>query len=102
TVTASYSGDASFAASSATLVGGQRVDQAGTSTVLVSSTNPSVFGQGLTFTATISSGDAGTPTGTVQFQIDGSDAGGPVSVTTADGVTAASLSNTSLTVGSHT
>src|SRR5207245_1218502 len=74
TVTASYSGDGSFVGSSATLAGGQTVDQASTSTVLVSSANPSVFGQALTFTATISIGDpgAGTPTGTVQFQIDGS------------------------------
>src|SRR5207237_1166054 len=75
-----------------------------TGTVLVSSANPALFGQTLSFTATISIGDpsAGTPTGTVQFQIDGSDAGSPVSVSTSGDVTTASFSTTSLAVGSHT
>src|SRR5207302_5220124 len=102
TITASYGGDDSFAGSSGTLAGGQTVDQAGTSTVLVSSANPALFGQTLTFTATVSIGDpgAGTPTGTVQFTIDGSDAGRPVLVSTAAGVTTASFSTTSLAVGS--
>src|SRR5207247_1308204 len=75
-----------------------------TTTSVGSSVSASVFGQSVTFTATISIGDpsAGTPTGTVQFQIDGSDAGSPVSVSTSDGVTTASFSITSLAVGSHT
>src|SRR5207237_8350064 len=69
-----------------------------TTTSVGSSVSASVFGQSVTFTATISIGDPGT----VQFQIDGSDAGSPVSVSTSDGVTTASFSIASLAVGSHT
>jgi hypothetical protein len=49
------------------------VNQAGSSTALVSSVNPSVFGQSVTFTATVSANapSSGTPTGTVTF-LDGS------------------------------
>ncbi len=55
----------------------------GTTTTLISSSNPSVFGQSVTFTATVS-GDAGTPSGTVTFS-DGSTSLGtaPLSGTTA-------------------
>jgi len=72
--------------------------------VLVSSAKPSAFGQALTFTATISitAPGAGTPSGTVQFRIDGSNFGSAAGVSTAGGVTTASLSTTSLAVGSHT
>src|SRR5207302_62447 len=75
-----------------------------TTTGVGSSPSTAVFGQALTFTATVSIANpgAGMATGTVQFQIDGSDAGSPVSVSTADGVTTASFSMTSLAVGSHT
>ncbi|HLJ93103.1 MAG TPA: Ig-like domain repeat protein, partial [Gemmataceae bacterium] len=104
TVTASYSGDDFLIGSSGTLAGGQAINQASTTAVVVSSANASAFGQNVTFTATINVGDAGAgiPTGTVQFQIDGSDVGAPVNVTTTDGVTSASFSTSSLTVGSHT
>src|SRR5207253_976109 len=104
TVTASYSGDRSFAGSSGTLASGQTVDQASTSTGLVSSANPALFGQTLTFTATVSIGDpgAGMATGTVQFQIDGSDAASPLGVSTSGPARPASDLITSLAVGSHT
>ena len=49
----------------------QTVNAANTSTVLGSSANPSVFGQSVTFTATVSdasTGSTGTPTGTVTFK----------------------------------
>jgi uncharacterized repeat protein (TIGR02543 family) len=39
----------------------------GTSTAVTSSLNPSSFGQSLTFTATVTPGKPGTPTGTVTF-----------------------------------
>src|SRR5262249_22700581 len=67
-------------------------------------TNPSIFGQNATFTATISiaAPGAGTPSGTVQFQIDGSNSGSPVNISTSGGVTSASFSTTTLAVGSHT
>src|SRR5207237_4225638 len=101
TITANYSGDSSFANSSGSLSGGQTVNKANTSTALSSSLNPSTAGQNVTFTATISihAPAAGTPTGTVQFQMDGSNAGSPVNVNTTGGVTTASFSSSTLTVG---
>jgi hypothetical protein len=57
---------------STTVTDSQAVNQASTSTTLVSSANPSAFGQSVTFTATVSANapGAGTPTGTVSF-LDG-------------------------------
>jgi hypothetical protein len=103
TVTASYSGDGNFAASIATVIT-QTAAKASTSTILAASANPSVTGQAVSFTATISpvAPGAGVPTGTVQFIVDGSTAGGPVSVSSAGGVVTASFSATSLAVGTHT
>jgi Bacterial Ig-like domain (group 3)/Abnormal spindle-like microcephaly-assoc'd, ASPM-SPD-2-Hydin len=51
-----------------------------TKTVLISSVNPSVAGQSVTFTATASAttAAAGIPTGTVQFSVNGTPAGAPV------------------------
>jgi sugar lactone lactonase YvrE len=100
-VTASYTGDASFAASSGTLLGGQPVNQASTSAVVVSSATPVVLGQAVTFTTTVGAQDpgVGTPTGTVQFYIDGNPAGGPVSI---GGSGTAMFSTATLPVGVHT
>src|SRR5205807_216801 len=101
-VTASYSGDGNFAVSSGTLSGGQVVtSKVATTTAVGSSVNPSVSGQSLTFTAIISVQGSGTPTGTVQFQVDGSNAGSAVSVSTTGGVTTASFSTATLAVGTH-
>src|SRR5262249_55402737 len=52
-----------------------------TITTVVGSANPSVYGQPVTFTATVAPagpGVGGVPTGTVQFQIDGVNLGAPV------------------------
>jgi len=51
-----------------------------TQTVLISSVNPSVATQSVTWTATVSAttAAAGTPTGTVHFSINGTPAGAPV------------------------
>jgi MBG domain (YGX type)/Bacterial Ig-like domain (group 3) len=57
----------------------------------------SVYGQTDTFTATVTSG-GGTPTGTVQFQVDGSNVGSPV---TLSGGTA-NFSTSAIIVGGHT
>ena len=75
-----------------------------TSAVVSSSVNPAASGQSVTFTATINivSFGVGTPTGTVQFVVDGVNAGSPVSVTTSGGVTTASFTTSALTVGTHT
>src|SRR5205807_4405070 len=91
------------AASSSTAIT-QTVAKASSTTAVVSSANPSASGQNVTFTATISvtAPGMGTLTGTVQFQVDGSNAGSPVSVSTIGGVTTASFSTTTLTGGSHT
>ena len=53
--------------------GGQTVTLPVTSTILTSACNPSVYGQTVTFTATVSgtSAGAGTPTGTVTFEDGG-------------------------------
>ena len=65
TITASYAGDANYIASSNTA--SLTVNPPATSTALSSSNNPSVSGQSVTFTATIT---GNTPTGTVNF-VDG-------------------------------
>ena len=68
-ITAAYGGDASFNGGTSNSVD-QVVQKADTSTALVSSVNPSKFGQAVTFTATVSvvAPGAGTPTGTVTFK----------------------------------
>jgi hypothetical protein len=69
-ITASYNGDANFAASSQALteqVSAPATPQA-TTTALVVSVNPAVVGQAVTFTATVRGpAGSGTPTGTVVF-----------------------------------
>jgi hypothetical protein len=65
-ITAVYGGDTNFNTStSAPLT--QVVNKADTTTTLVSSSSTTVFGQSLTFTATVTS-TQGTPTGTVTFK----------------------------------
>ena len=78
-ITAIYSGDADFLTStSAPLT--QTVNKDATTTALSSSVNPSVSGQSVTFTATVTANPpgAGTPTGTVTFQDGGVDIAGCV------------------------
>jgi sugar lactone lactonase YvrE len=95
-ITAIYAGNANFVGSEATLT--QTVSKAATNIVLATSPNPTVVGQSVTLTATISVTFAGTgtPTGTVTF-LDGTttlDVG-----TLAAGV--ATYSTNTLAVGSH-
>jgi Ca2+-binding RTX toxin-like protein len=77
---ASYSGDSNFTLSLDALV--QTVNQAATGAQVTSSANLAVYGQPVTFTATVSniSGTGVTPMGTVQFVVDGSDLGSPVTM----------------------
>ncbi len=72
---------------------------AASTSVLVSSVNPALPGSNVTFTATVSAvpPGAGTPTGFVQFRIDGSPAGAPVALSSGS----ASYSTDTLTHGSH-
>lgn len=103
TVTADYSGYAagefSYLGSTGTLTGGQVVNSgtASTSTSVSSSVNPSVYGQNVLFTATVSSA-SGTPSGTVQFVMDGANFGSPVTLSSGS----ASAQTAGLAVGTHT
>lgn len=69
-VTANYTATGSFTGGSGSLSGGQTVNKANTSSTVVSSLNPSPYGQSVTFTATVAavSPGAGAPTGTVDFK----------------------------------
>jgi hypothetical protein len=69
-VSANYTATGSFTASSGSLSGGQTVNKANTSSTVVSTLNPSSYGQSVTFTATVAavSPASGTPTGTVDFK----------------------------------
>ena len=98
-ITVSYSGDSDFnASSSLTLT--QVVNKADTATTVTSSVNPSILHQAVTFTAMIgvTTPGAGTPTGTVQFQVDGAKFGAPVPLAG----NSASLTTASLGPGPHT
>ncbi len=69
-ITAIYSGDANFLASTSAPVQ-QTVNKVPTNTVLASSHNPSNFGQAVSFTATVSSGNGNPPGGEVVTFKDG-------------------------------
>ena len=70
-----------------------------TTTTVASSVNPSVFGQAVTFTATVNADAGGTASGgTVQFQVDGANFGAPV---TLSGGAATSSSTSTLSTGTH-
>jgi len=97
-ITAVYGGDGNFSTSTSPALN-QRANQAGGSTTVVSSANPSSSGQAVTLKATVSavSPGSGTPTGTVTFY-DGSTTLGSA---TLGGTGAASFTTSSLSVGSH-
>jgi hypothetical protein len=80
---------------SAPAIGNVATTKAATSTGLVSSLNPSFFGQSVTFTANVS-GTGGTPSGTVTFTVDGI-AQTPVSLSGGS----AQYITSSLAVGTH-
>ena len=74
--------------------------EAKTSTSVSSSENPSYYNDNVTFSATVTntSGNGGTPTGSVQFYIGGTTFG--TAVTLSNGVAVSNAIN-SLTVGAH-
>ena len=75
TLTALYEGDAHFLSSTSGPVS-LTVSPASPAVFLVSSDNPSSFGQSVTFTATVPSG----ATGTIQFRDGAANLGGPVTL----------------------
>jgi streptogramin lyase len=97
-LTAMYNGDANFHTSTSAAIS-QTVNRASTATTLMSSANPSVFGQAVTFTVTVSavSPGASTPSGTVTFRDGGVSIG---SGTLSGGST--TFTDSSLSLGIHT
>ena len=72
------------------------VNAAAATTAVASSKNPTVFGQAVTFTATVSA-TAGTPTGTVTF-LDGAST---IGTATLDSTGAGAFTTSALAVGNH-
>ncbi|HWD07580.1 MAG TPA: Ig-like domain-containing protein, partial [Actinomycetota bacterium] len=99
TITAAYGGSFDFNASTGTLSPDQVVNAAPTTLSLTSSVNSSVFGEGVSFTASVTATSSGTPGGSVQFGIDGADVGTTQTLVAGQ---ASSDSITDLAVGSHT
>jgi autotransporter-associated beta strand protein len=97
-ITAVYGGDTNFTTSTSSTLS-QAVNQDSSSSVLASASNPWVFGQSVTFTATVTSNSpgAGTPTGIVTFM----DGATTLGTNTLDGSGQATLSTSALSVGSH-
>jgi hypothetical protein len=96
-ITASYGGDTNFNPSSSSALS-QTVNKGATTITSISSANPSVFGQGVIFSAAVAPAapGAGSPTGTVTFQ-DGATSLGTSGITNGQ----ASFTTSSLAVGSH-
>jgi predicted outer membrane repeat protein len=99
-IIAVYSGDSTYANSAATLT--QQVVQAGSTTSLSSSANPSPLGQPVTFTVTLGALDpnAGTPSGTVNFY-DGTTLLGTATLSVVNGQVQATFTTAALGLGTH-
>jgi hypothetical protein len=100
TVDAAYGGSVSYVASNGSLAGGQTVGIGATTTAVSSSANPSVWGETVIFTATVSPVPpaSGVPTGAVVFTLDGA----PQPAVPLNGLGQASLITSSLAIGPHT
>src|SRR6185503_13770743 len=96
-ITADYSGDGNFLLSTGSLT--QTVNKANTTTTVTGSPNPSVFGQSVTFTATVVSGTLAMTDGTVTFKEGTIVLAGPIAV---DSQGKASFSTSALNAGTHT
>jgi hypothetical protein len=94
-ITARYSGDAHFAASTSPVLP-QSITKAATSIVLTSSPYASRFGQPVAFYAAVKSATSGTPTGTVTFK-DGTTILGTGTLSLGH----AKFTTTKFTVGTH-
>ena len=100
-IVATYAGTVNYKTSSDTVSEG--VQQLGTTTTIGDSTGSSIYGLPVTFTATIapSPGGSASPTGTVSFEDNGSTGLGSAPVSTASGVTTATLTLSNLPAGAH-
>lgn len=100
TITALYSGDATYGDSAAFLT--QTVNLSATTSSLTSSVNPSQLNQSVTFTDTVTpQGNSATPTGNVTF-LDGTTILGTGTLALVGGLDQATFSTSSLTGGTHT
>jgi hypothetical protein len=97
-LTAQYPGDANSASATSSPLS-QIVNKNASSTTLASTPNPSVFGQAITLTASVTgpAGTSGTPSGSVTFS-DGTSA---IGTSNLDSNGRATLSISSLSVGTH-
>lgn len=97
TVTATYGGDSVFASSTGSSP--VTVARAATTTTLVSSSNPATAGQSVTFTASVAvtAPGSGTPTGSIDFVVDGT-----TTTVALNASGSASLTTSSLSAGTHT
>ncbi|MGA2705517.1 MAG: Ig-like domain-containing protein, partial [Isosphaeraceae bacterium] len=101
TVQVNYLGSANYSTSNSGDAT-QTVNKAGTTTSLVASANPSVYGQDVTFTAfvTATAPGTGTPDGQAQLYLDGSTVGAPFTLTGGQGsITVAHFNDL---IGAHT
>ena len=96
-IKAVYSGNGNYVTSSSAALS-QVVNKTASATALASSLNPSIAGQSVTFTATITPAGPPTPTGTVSFSSNGTAISGCSAVTVLTSRTAACVTS-SLAVG---
>ena len=96
-ISAKYSGDSNFTASTSTSIA-ESVNQAGTATTVSSNANPSTYGQVVAIIATVTPAYNGVPTGNVTF-FDGSTSLGNANLS--GGVAAFNTQATALVAGSH-
>ncbi|MFZ1130590.1 MAG: Ig-like domain-containing protein, partial [Terriglobales bacterium] len=98
-ITATYLGDSDHGGSSGTL-SNQVVSPASAAATVSSSLNPSTYGQAVSFGVSVAAvaPGAGTPTGTVQFAVDGTNLGSAVTLV---GGSASSGSIATLAEGTH-
>jgi autotransporter-associated beta strand protein len=99
TINATYDGDSNFSGSAAPAIAINVAATATSSTTVTYTPASPTYGTSVTFTATIVV-TSGTPTGTVNFY-NGTTLLGSGTVSTASGVTTASLSTTALPAGSN-
>jgi hypothetical protein len=95
-MTAFYSGDSNSDPSTSPVLS-QTVQKANTSTALIATPTAANLNQAVTFTATVTSGTAGTPTGAVNF-LDGTT---QLGTSTLNGSGVATFSTSTLTAGTH-
>ena len=99
-ITAVYGGDGNFSGSPSSVLA-EAVTQDGSTAVVTSPTDPSFLNESISFTVLVSAAAPGTatPTGTVQFQVDGANFGSPVTLVNGN---ATSKSISTLKLGTHT